>query len=165
MAGQPKRNAERTILKRPNIRERVLEGVLAGWTDQRVADSLPVEVPISRQSITEWRKRNAEELTALYAKAAALVEEVALRDKAERIRQLAHHADEMGAVLAAEGYLWEEPHGVDRTVKRVPTAVIKELRGLYRDIAEELGDVRGRTCTCNRRWSSSGSTSASKTCR
>lgn len=141
MAGAPW--TKRRILEAPGTRERVIEAIMRGDTDVAIAKAVGVERP----AINQFRRRNREELTALHAKAAALVETVALRDKAERIRRLAWLADGMEAELRVRGFMWTEPFGEKRSVERMPTGAVKELRGVYRDIAEELGQIAPPTVT------------------
>jgi hypothetical protein len=96
---------------------------------------------VARPSLAAFVKRHRDEIDALNTAASEQTRDVVLTQKAERIRRLAWLADGIEAELKERGFMWLEPHGAERSVERMPVGAIKELRSVYRDIADELGDI------------------------
>lgn len=137
---------QRRVLDRPGNRKRIEALILEGLSDGAIARQMKV----TRQAITAFRHRNAAEVAATVAVVEKQIEDLALGNKEARIRERAwlyglarKEAEDYGITIAEErreykrGY--EEPNVI--ITRDFRGAMVKEMRGLLHDIAEELGQL------------------------
>lgn len=106
------------------------------------------QVGVTPQAIDRFAKKHVAEIEALRGKIAAAVEDVTIRDKAERIRRLAGLYDGMQAIIDSRGLMVAEVKfvggplvGREVEVERFDAALVREMRGVLSDVAEEVGDI------------------------
>ena len=99
------------------------------------------------QGVAAFRKRHLPDIDALTSRVVAAVEDLTIRDKAERIRRLSGLYDGMQAIVDTRGLLATDvkfvggpEYGREVEVERFDAALVKELRGVLSDVADELGD-------------------------
>mgnify|MGYP001575296611 CR=1 FL=1 len=138
----------KSVLSRPRVRERVIAWVLEGKSAAYIGALAAPGEPVSAQAVSQWRKRNADVIEEARARAEGLVLDVAIRDKVERVRRLAGLYDGMQDIVTTRGLMASEPKwiGSDKVgreveLQRFDAALVKEMRGTLRDVAEELGQV------------------------
>ena len=127
-------------LNRPGNRKKVEALIVQGLSDGAIARQLGY----SRQAITGFRHRHAEEVQAVIAEVERQITDYAIAHKVNRIAGLQALADKVEAYINDRGL-------VERTVttteqaeivrERFAREVAAELRAIYRDAAEELSDI------------------------
>jgi hypothetical protein len=136
-----------SILERPKSKAKTIALVLEGKSDSEVAAVMNV----TRQAITKFRHRHAAEIAPIVEQVEAAIIDVALKDKENRIRELAWlyglartEAEEHGITITETRY---EGRGEDREeyqTRDFRAGMVKEMRGLLADIADELGQRSGK---------------------
>jgi len=104
---------------------------------------------VTQQSISEFAKRNADDIQAIIESTRTLLGDIALADKAKRIAAYVETAERVDVVLDAErevDVLRDELEGKKRRATGgVPLAeLLRTQQAAYRAIAEELGDLPQR---------------------
>ena len=160
----------RSILDRPKYLQRTLGLVLDGLSDAKVAAALAEQrIVVTRQAITAFRKRHADELGAATAQLQERVVDLVLQVKEARLRDAEADYNRLGAVLVARAgdKRYKEP-GYDTGTMvhsfkmvgqgenavlvdecKVDIAVLAERRNIRHEIAEELGQLPKSDVTIN----------------
>jgi len=113
---------------------------LAGGKSQRECAAM---YGVTQQSISEFAKRNADDIQAIIDSTRTLLGDIALADKAKRIAAYVETAERVDGVLDAEQVA--ETEGRRRATGGVPLAeLLRTQQAAYRAIAEELGDLPQR---------------------
>lgn len=94
-----------------------------------------------RDAVWKFVKRHPYEVQTVRAGAIAKAVEEAGFDVQERLDAMSWMARGILAELDARGFMWEEPHGSDRVVLRVPTAAIKAVQDLVHEIALQRDEL------------------------
>mgnify|MGYP001608747092 FL=1 len=118
-------------------RQQVISAFAGPETHRAIAKRFNVSVP----GISAFRRRHLAEIAEAKSAVRERIADVALREKAVRIRHLAWLVEGMEAELRQRGFMWPEPYGADREVLRPPVGLVRELRATIRHIAEELGEI------------------------
>lgn len=149
-------------------RKEVLEkgdtpAMVIGWLAEgkRLVDILPLVAEatghnVSRSAVANFRKRHQAEIVALQqTKVEGTIEviaDLAIKDKAERIRRLSGLYDKLAEVVETRGvettdivWVGGARDGRFVTRKRVDTATIQQMRGILEDVNYELTDSPGET--------------------
>lgn len=137
------------FLEKPAIKAKVLCFVADGKSDREVAAAVSTKrTVVSRQAITAFRHRHTDDLATKQEEAIAEVEELWITDKAERIKRLAAMFDKCDEALTEYGVMITEErtfgNGDDAetvTTRRFNGGMVKEMRGLLSDAANELGQL------------------------
>lgn len=133
----------RYFLERPKTRARIFALVLDGKSDQEVATAIATKQhQPTRQAITAFRKRHAEQLAPVIQAVEAAVVDLAIKDKEERIRRLSWMWDQMLEVYEKQGLVLftRRRYGdVEVEEEAFNVGLTKEMRSVLNDVAAELG--------------------------
>jgi len=100
---------------------------------------------VTQQSISEFAKRNADDIQAIIDSTRTLLGDIALADKAKRIAAYVETAERVDGVLDAEREGDVEGSTFSKRTGGVPLAeLLRTQQAAYRAIAEELGDLPQR---------------------
>ena len=136
-------------LAKPKVRARIRAWCVEGKSSREIVELLKAELRISvtPQAVQGYIRRHRAEIDALVGRVVEAVEEVTIKDKSERIRRLAGLYDRMDEIVTTRGLLAREPKVIgsgrdayEVEVERFDAALVRELRGVLGDVADELGD-------------------------
>lgn len=139
-------------LERPKVKAKVLAMMVDGMTDKEIADALSTtRTPVTRQSVNRFRIRHADEIAPALQELQERTVDLALSMREDRVRERAwlyglakREAEEHGVVVVERT---EERDDDDESKVRIietrdfRTGMVKEMRGLLHDIAEELDQL------------------------
>jgi hypothetical protein len=135
-----------SVLEKPKTRAQVIAWIVEGKRDAEIASMLKTQV--SRQAIHQFRKRHAAEITPVVKQLDDAIIDVALKDKESRIRELAwlyglarDEAVEHGITITETHYEGRGETRDEYVTRDFRTGMVKEMRGLLHDIAEEMGQL------------------------
>lgn len=136
-------------LEKPRIKEKVIALVLDGKSNREIAAAISTaKKPVSFQAIARFRKRHATEIEPAIEQAAVAVVERAITDKSVRLVKLddmfqkcEEALNEYGVMITEESTYGSGEHTTLTITRRFNGAMIREMRGLLRDAAEELGQM------------------------
>lgn len=128
--------------------------MIIGWIieGRTVTEIVPLlkehrHLTVTHQALTAFKRRHAAEIDAAQRKVAEAVLNVTIRDKAERIHRLSGLYDKMTEIVETRGllatdvkYVGSAEYGREVEVQRFDAALVRELRGVLSDVADELGD-------------------------
>lgn len=135
---------KQNTLERPKAKAKTIALVLEGKSDSEVAAVMNV----SRQAITKFRHRHAADIAPVVAAVQQAIIDVALKDKEARIRELAwlyglarNEAEEYGITIVEtrKEYKRGSDEADEYVTRDFRTGMVKEMRGLLSDIADEMG--------------------------
>ena len=124
------------------MREKVKALVIEGLSDREIAAAVSTtRFPVSHQAITSFRKRHAGELAEMTTAIVEGVRQAAIADQHQRILEYQRIYDETDL----------RRQGVPERAGMVYAALVREQRGVLKDVAEELDQLpRGTTIQDNR---------------
>lgn len=134
---------KQNTLERPKAKAKTIALVLEGKSDSEVAAVMNV----SRQAITKFRHRHAADIAPVVAAVQQAIIDVALKDKEARIRELAwlyglsrNEVEEHGIAVTEVRYEGRGESSTEVQTRDYRAPLVKEMRGLLSDIADEMGE-------------------------
>lgn len=127
--------------------DKVIRLVLDGLSDAQVAERMSTRgVTVTRQAVTQFRRRHADKLTTVKAEVIKAVQDYAIADKVYRIGVLDKLASLMVAEVDAKGIMLTETTFSKEGEKTYESRelhdkLVKEIRGVLKDAADELGQI------------------------
>jgi len=134
-------------LERAGTKATVIALILEGKTDTDIATAVSSRGHVlSRQAVTSFRKRHAGELASAVQAVEQAIVNVAIKDKEERIRKLARIYERCEEFVEQNGVMVTEVeyrNDGETTIetRRFQTGLVREMRGILKDVAEELGQI------------------------
>lgn len=124
----------------------VLKLILDGLSDAQVAAALSSKKLVtSRQAITAFRHRHAPELSASVNAIVKQAEDFAIANKVGRLAELQWLYEQTKAEVEEHGLVTEKvttaEDGGPHFSREYRAAMVKEMRGLLKDAAVELGQI------------------------
>lgn len=152
----------RSTLDRPKVKPLIIGWSVGGVGPSEIVTRLKGQkINVTRQAVHGFLKRHGVEIQALGARVQEQVAVHAITSKEERIRRLDSLWDDMNEIRQSRGLMARDVKvygtGRERTVEeieRFDAALVKEMRGVLGDVAEEMGDrtkiaIDARTQTLN----------------
>lgn len=139
------------VLERPQTRAKVIAWLVEGKGPTEIASLVSTpKRPVTRQAVCAFAKRHAEDITPIVAEVEQAIRDIAIQDKTERLRELgriyvkcADALDEYGVMITEERTSYTRDGDPSELIvtRKFNGGLIKEMRGVLRDVAEELNDI------------------------
>lgn len=122
---------------------------IAGRSTRAIAELLSADgIAVTHSAVAGFQRRHKDEIAILEDAVRREISELAVTEKAERIRRLSALYDGMQAIVDKQGLLIEDVKwigdaetGREVKVVRFNAGLVQQMRGVLRDIADELGDI------------------------
>jgi len=125
------------VLERPKNRAKVLAWLVEGKGPAEIATLISTKgQPVSRQAVQAFRDRHADELAPMVEAVEKQITDYAIASKVNRIAALDRLLGGMEREVADYGLIEDSEDG-----RYFRDKLVKEIRGVLRDAAEELGQM------------------------